>query len=293
MHLEPDDRLVRGRLGHGHADSSSTRATRNITASPSAGASTCTPIGSPAVAGAERHADRRVAGEVGGDRAHVGEVHRQRVGRLGAELERDRGRRGRQQHVELLVRAREVADDERAHPLRLAVVRVVVAGRQRVRAEHDAALHLGTEAGVARARVHRGDVVAVDAQAVAHAVVASEVRRRLGRRDQVVRRQPVARAGHAHPLDGRARLLQRARPRGRPRRAPRAGCLRRRSARRRSRCAARRRRGRRTGSTRLVGRRDRRGVHRVVAGDHVEQQRGVAHAWWRTGRSGRASWRTR
>ena len=30
-----------------------------------------------------------------------------------------------------------------------------------------------------------------------------------------------------------------------------------------------------------------------MAGDHVEQQRGVAHRWWRTARSGRASWRTR
>ena len=50
--------------------------------------------------------------------------------------------------------------------------------------------------GVARRRVHRRDVVAVDAQAVAHAVVAREVRRRLGRRDQVVGGEPVRRRRH-------------------------------------------------------------------------------------------------
>ena len=63
------------------------------------------------------------------------------------------------------------------------------------------------------ARVHLGDVGAVDAQAVAHAVVAGEVRRRLGRRDQVVRREPVRRRRHRHAVDLRARLLERARPR--------------------------------------------------------------------------------
>ena len=57
----------------------------------------------------------------------------------------------------------------------------------------------GPKPGVARARVHVGDVGAVDPQAVAHAVVAREVRRRLGRRDQVVGRQPVHRRRHATP----------------------------------------------------------------------------------------------
>ena len=45
------------------------------------------------------------------------------------------------------------------------------------------------------------DVVAVDPQPVAHAVVAGEVRRRLGRRDQVVRRQAVGELGHRDLLD--------------------------------------------------------------------------------------------
>ena len=47
-------------------------------------------------------------------------------------------------------RRREVVGDQRAHVLRLAVVGVVVAGAQHVRAEHDAALRLGAEALAAR-----------------------------------------------------------------------------------------------------------------------------------------------
>ena len=50
--------------------------------------------------------------------------------------------------------AREVVGDLRAHALGGAVVGVVVAGRERVGAEHDAALDLGAEAVVAGLLVH-------------------------------------------------------------------------------------------------------------------------------------------
>ena len=56
------------------------------------------------------------------------------------------GEVGADQHVEPLEGVVEVALDERAHLLRLQVVGVVVAGGERVRAEHDAALDLGAEA---------------------------------------------------------------------------------------------------------------------------------------------------
>src|SRR5947208_1854166 len=80
----------------------------------------------------------------------------------------------------------------RAHLLRLAVVRLVVAGGQRVRPEHDAPLGLVAEALVPRALVQLGQVVVdVGAVAVADAVVACKVGRGLGGRDQVVARQPV------------------------------------------------------------------------------------------------------
>ena len=47
-----------------------------------------------------------------------------------------------------------LAREQRPHLLRLPVVRVVVAGRERVRADHDPALRLVAEALVARALVH-------------------------------------------------------------------------------------------------------------------------------------------
>src|SRR4029450_3235000 len=61
----------------------------------------------------------------------------------------------------------------------------------RVGAEHDPPFGLVAEAGVPGLVVHLADVCAGDAEAVAHAVVAREVRRRLGRRDEVVAGEPV------------------------------------------------------------------------------------------------------
>src|SRR5207237_1269153 len=85
-----------------------------------------------------------------------------------------------------------VAQDQRADPLRLAVVRVVVAGGERIRAEHDAPLHLRAETGGAALRVHLARCRRLDPQAVAHAVVAGQVARCFRRSDEVVGRQAVA-----------------------------------------------------------------------------------------------------
>ena len=105
------------------------------------------------------HADRRQAGEVRADGEDVGQIHLQRIGDALAELER-RGRAGRHRDdVDPLERVLVVAADERAHLLRLQIVRVVVAGAEHVGAEHDAALHLGAEALRARPPVHRAQIV--------------------------------------------------------------------------------------------------------------------------------------
>ena len=87
-----------------------------------------------------------------------------------------------------------VAGDLRAHPLRLPVVGVVVAGGERVGAEHDAALDLGAETRArACARTSRPRSSSPStAQAVTDAVEAGEVRRRLGRGDHVVGGEAVA-----------------------------------------------------------------------------------------------------
>ena len=84
-----------------------------------------------------------------------------------------------------------LARDHRPHLLRLAVVGLVVAGRERVGAEHDPPLRLVAEAGVARPLDHLVVAVGVDAEPVADAVVAGEVRGRLGGSDQVVAGEPV------------------------------------------------------------------------------------------------------
>jgi hypothetical protein len=148
-------------------------------------------LGEPA-----RHGHRGDAGEVRRDRREVVEVHGQRVVHLVPDRERGGGRRGRDQHVRLLERRGEVAGDQRADLLRLPVVGVVVARRERVRAEDDPPLDLGAEPGLAGERhdlLGRG--TSVDAEAVAHRVEAGEVARHLARQDQVVRGQPYSKCG--------------------------------------------------------------------------------------------------
>ena len=165
------------------------------------------PRRAPAPAPAPRRAGRRrpvpkgteTAGcpeQVGGDGAHVVHVHGHGVVHLVPEVEGRRGRGGAEQHVDRLVGAVEGPHHQRAHPLGLRVVRVVVAGGQRVGAEHHPALHLGAEAGRAGRGVHGGHVLAVDPQPVADAVVAGQVGGRLRRRDEVVGRQAVGELGH-------------------------------------------------------------------------------------------------
>ncbi len=130
-----------------------------------------------------------MSGQVQRQRAQVEQIHRQRVVDLLPQREcRRRGRR-RHQHVHRLVRVVEVARDQGAHLLRLVVIRVVVAGRQRVGANHDAPLDFWPESGCPGQRHHfLGAVRAViaDPQPVTHRVEAGQVARHLRRQDQVV-----------------------------------------------------------------------------------------------------------
>src|SRR5262249_55062349 len=81
----------------------------------------------------------------------------------------------------------EVFLDQRADPLGVHVVSVLVAGREHVGPDHHAPAHLRAEAGGTGALVQLDDLVTRHAQAVAHAVVAGEVRGRLGRVHNVIR----------------------------------------------------------------------------------------------------------
>ena len=188
----------------------------------------------------------------------------------------------------------EVAPDERAHLLRLDVVGVVVAGRQRVGAEHDAALHLGAEARVARRLVHRrAGPSPSDAQAVAHAVVARQVRRRLGRRDEVVGRRSRSSRVRQLELDDLG-AERRGRLDRRLERAAHAGLERRRRSSSLRHADAQARRSSPLGQRDRLGQRRRaRRVARVVGRRSTpSRQRDVAHVA-RTARPGRATTRTR
>ncbi len=172
----------------------------------------------------------------------------------------------------MLVGAGEVVGDQPADLERLAVVGLVVPGRQGVRAEHDATLDLVAETRFARRHVHRVGVGRVDPESVAHAVVASEIARRLGRRDQVVGGEAVRerrdldvddlRPGVGERVEGDLDLLEHVRvgPFGQIGDAPHAQSLH----------AVVERRGDDRG-----GQRDRRRVVEVVASDHLDRQRGV------------------
>src|SRR5207237_5208855 len=100
--------------------------------------------------------------------------------------ERDRRRGRRDERVHLLEDAVVLVLYERADLLGFHVVGVVVAGRERVRAEDHPTLHLRAEAFAAGAAIRLEQVGSLDAQAVADAVVAREVRGGFGRLDDVV-----------------------------------------------------------------------------------------------------------
>ena len=195
----------------GGAAASTTAATLNRVLSDRAGPSSCTPTGRPSSPGAEGDADGRVPGQVGGDGAHVGEVHGQRVAGLGPEGEGGGGGGGAEQDVAALVGGGEALDDPGPDPQGLVVIGVHVSGRQHIGAEHDPALDLGAEAGRPGGGVHGHGVLGVDPQPVADAVVAGQVGGGLARGDQVVGGEPE---DHLRDRDLRP-------PGRRPRRRPR------------------------------------------------------------------------
>ena len=83
--------------------------------------------------------------------------------------------------------------------LRLQIIGIEIAGRQHVGAGHDAALDLGAESLAARALVQVDEILrALAAVAVAHAIVAREVRRALGGRHHVVHRHRQRQVRQAH-----------------------------------------------------------------------------------------------
>ena len=173
--------------------------TRKSRFSPNCGPISCSPTGKPSERPHGMERPGSPARQDGIVRTSL-RVHREWVRRARSDLECDRGRRRRDEEIELLERLAVLLDDQRPHPLRLPVEGVVVPGRERVRPEHDPALRLGAEALVARPVDHLLVARPLRTQPVAHAVVAREVRGRLRRCDQVVARHPVAHGARERAL---------------------------------------------------------------------------------------------
>ncbi len=171
------------------------------------------PTGKP-IHATYRKRQRRDAGQIRRRREDVAQVHLVRIG-LGTDRKCRRGGGRRKQHVDAAVEhLPKVVRDERAHFLRLPVVRVVVAGGQHIRAEQDAARHFAAEAVRARVGVHLAQRSGLRARAVPNAVESREVRRRLGRRDDVVGRDGEVGVRQRHVTHRRAQAARNVLERG-------------------------------------------------------------------------------
>src|SRR5262249_22587154 len=151
-----------------------------------------------------------------------------------------------------------------------------------VRADDDSPLDLRPEAGLARQGhdlLERAGAVVTGPQPVPDAVEPRQVGRALARRDEVVRGEgvPEVRAGHLHDLGAQfdERLDAFADGRGDTGFGALAGELADQADAYPGEVTGRALPGRL--DDRRYGRRDRRGVARVVAGDHGVQQRGVVN----------------
>ena len=159
---------------------------------------------------ARRDADAGQTGQARRNREQVIQVHGQRILGLGAERERD-CRAGRPDHGIVLVEDRvEVLLDQRADLLRLHVVGIVVARRQRIRAQDNAPLHLAPKVFPTRTLVDIPERIARFAQScgVFDPVVARQVGAGLGWGDQVVGGQAVLGVRQADFAELGAQALQ-------------------------------------------------------------------------------------
>ena len=154
---------------------------------------------------ARRHAHAGQAGQARRQREDVGEVVGDRVVARRAELPGHARRDRAGDHVAAAKAGREVVGDHAPQLLGLQIVGVVVAMAQHVGPDHDPALDLRAEALAAALLVHVEQVVvARRTVAIAHAVEAAQVRRRLGRGDDVVDRDRQFGARQADVDEGRA-----------------------------------------------------------------------------------------
>src|SRR3984957_3864000 len=126
------------------------------------------------LAGGEGHPGQ--ASHVHGHRKNVVEIHFHGVGALLANTERRRRRRRREDRVHTLGEdVLEILLDQRADLLRAQIIGVVIAGREHIGADHDAAGHFVAKPLGGGGLIHLADRAAGHAQAIARAVIARQV----------------------------------------------------------------------------------------------------------------------
>ena len=100
--------------------------------------------------------------------------------------------------------------DQRADLLRLRVIRIIETRAEHIGADQHASFYFIAKPSRACLGIHvlQASAIRQIAQTIAHAIIAGEVGRRLGRRDNVVRWQRVFGVRQADVDDFRARILQ-------------------------------------------------------------------------------------
>ena len=148
---------------------------------------------------AARHRHARQSREIHRDREDIRQIHRQRIVGFLAELEcRWWARPAPSPRRSSRTRCSKSRRIKRAHLLPLQIVGIVVAGREREGAEHDAAFDLGAETFARACDSYISMLLSrLDAQTEADAVVAREIRARPPRSRRGSRRRSHTRCGAA------------------------------------------------------------------------------------------------
>src|SRR5205814_8261761 len=148
------------------------------------------------------------AGEVSGIGEDVGQIHRQRIGRPFAELERRYRRSRRDDRVHFFECFDKVLADEFAHFLSADVVSVVVTGTQYIVAETDPAFYFGAETFLACPAVMIEQIFWIfGAITVSDAVEPGEVRGRFRGREEIINSDAIVGVRQANIDNLRAERL--------------------------------------------------------------------------------------
>ena len=141
-----------------------------------------------------RNADARNARKIRGHGVNIVEVHREWIVNFLSELECRRRAWSASRWRRTSQMLGKVLSQQGAHLLSFQIVSIVITRRQDISAKHDAALHFRTETFVPRLAIHVAQSRRIlGTKAIAHAIVASEVRRSFGRRDDVINRDRILR----------------------------------------------------------------------------------------------------